>query len=133
VVNLRRKTSELWPILKAIWVQPKFFEALASEMECLPDSAAQVAASGALTVTCRWSFCRLAMPAGFRHSGQNCTPDAQGIFLTVWLLIAYHQHEHDNSLSCLCCVTDWQQESRGPIRFAVGLSENASAATPEVG
>jgi len=26
---------------------PKFFEALASEMECLPESAAQVAASGA--------------------------------------------------------------------------------------
>src|SRR5258708_3368495 len=44
---MKKLPSELWPILKAIWVQPKFFEALASEMECLPDSATQVAASGA--------------------------------------------------------------------------------------
>jgi hypothetical protein len=44
---VKKLPSELWPILKAIWVQPKFFEALASEMECLPESAAQVAASGA--------------------------------------------------------------------------------------
>ena len=44
---MKKLPSELWPILKATWVQPKFFEALASEMECLPESAAQVAASGA--------------------------------------------------------------------------------------
>jgi len=43
---LKKLPSELWPILRAIWVQPKFFEALASEMECLPESAAQVAATG---------------------------------------------------------------------------------------
>ena len=28
-----------------------------------------------------------------------------------WPLIAYH--ERDNFLSCLGCVTDWQQETRG--------------------
>ena len=43
---VKKLPSELWPMLKAIWVQPKFFEALASEMDCLPESAAQVAASG---------------------------------------------------------------------------------------
>ena len=43
---LKKLPPELWPILRAIWVQPKFFEALASEMECLPESAAQVAAPG---------------------------------------------------------------------------------------
>ena len=43
---VKKLPSELWPMLRAIWVQPRFFEALASEMECLPESAAQVAASG---------------------------------------------------------------------------------------
>ena len=43
---VKKLPSELWPILRAIWVQPKFFEALASEIECLPESAAQVAATG---------------------------------------------------------------------------------------
>ncbi len=43
---VKKLPSELWPILRALWVQPKFFEALASEMECLPESAAQVAATG---------------------------------------------------------------------------------------
>ena len=32
-------------------------------------------------------------------------------------LIAYH--ESDNSLSCLGCVTDWQQETRGLFLLAV--------------
>jgi pimeloyl-ACP methyl ester carboxylesterase len=43
---LKKLPPELWPILRAIWVQPKFFEALASEMECLPESAVQVATTG---------------------------------------------------------------------------------------
>ena len=30
---VKKLPSELWPILRALWVQPKFFEALASEME----------------------------------------------------------------------------------------------------
>jgi hypothetical protein len=32
-------------------------------------------------------------------------------FHSRWLLMAYH--ELDNCLSCLGCVTDWQQETRG--------------------
>ena len=43
---LKKLPPELWSILRALWAQPKFFEALASEMECLPESAAQVAATG---------------------------------------------------------------------------------------
>jgi pimeloyl-ACP methyl ester carboxylesterase len=43
---VKKLPSELWPMLRAIWVQPKFFEALASEMEYFPESAAQVAATG---------------------------------------------------------------------------------------
>jgi hypothetical protein len=35
------------------------------------------------------------------------------VLTAVQLLIAYHQH--DNSLSCLGCVTDWQQETRGLV------------------
>ena len=38
--------SELRPIIAAFWTQPKFFEAIASQAESLPRSAAQVAAMG---------------------------------------------------------------------------------------
>src|SRR5437667_10420886 len=40
-----------------------------------------------------------------------------GISTGVGPLIAYH--EPDNSLSCLGCVTDWQQETRGLFLLAV--------------
>jgi pimeloyl-ACP methyl ester carboxylesterase len=38
--------SELRPIVAWFWTQPKFFEAIASQAELLPRSAAQVAATG---------------------------------------------------------------------------------------
>lgn len=38
--------SELRPVLRVFWTQPKFFDALASQVESLPESAAQVAATG---------------------------------------------------------------------------------------
>jgi hypothetical protein len=37
-------------------------------------------------------------------------------FHSRWPLMAYH--ELDNCLSCLGCVTDWQQETRGLFSFA---------------
>ena len=38
--------SELRPIIAAFWTQPKFFDAIVSQAESLPRSAAQVAATG---------------------------------------------------------------------------------------
>ena len=38
--------SELRPIIAALWTQPKFFDAIVSQAEALPQSAAQVAATG---------------------------------------------------------------------------------------
>ena len=40
--------AELRPVLRALWTQPKFFTALASQIQTVPESAAQVAASGSL-------------------------------------------------------------------------------------
>ena len=37
---------ELRPIIAALWTQPKFFDAIVGQAEALPQSAAQVAATG---------------------------------------------------------------------------------------
>lgn len=44
---VERLPSELRPVLRVFWTQPKFFDVLASQVEALPESAAQVAATGA--------------------------------------------------------------------------------------
>ncbi len=51
-------------------------------------------------------------------SNRYCSPDGGvgGISTDVGPLIAYHRP--DNSLSCLGCVTDWQQETRGLFLLA---------------
>jgi pimeloyl-ACP methyl ester carboxylesterase len=40
--------AELRPVLRALWAQPKFFTAVGSQIKTVPESAAQVAASGNL-------------------------------------------------------------------------------------
>ena len=37
---------DLRPIIAALWTQPKFFDAIVGQAEALPQSAAQVAATG---------------------------------------------------------------------------------------
>jgi pimeloyl-ACP methyl ester carboxylesterase len=45
IAPLAKLPSELRPIIAALWTQPKFFEAIVSQAEALPQSAAQVAAT----------------------------------------------------------------------------------------
>jgi len=53
IAPLAKLPSELHPIIAALWTQPKFFDAIVSQAEALPQSAAQVAAPE-ITVTFRW-------------------------------------------------------------------------------
>ena len=46
IAPLAKLPPELRPIVAALWTQPKFFEAIAGQAEALPQSAAQVAATG---------------------------------------------------------------------------------------
>ncbi len=46
ITPLAKLPSELRPIVGTFWTQPKFFDAIASQAESLPRSAAQVAATG---------------------------------------------------------------------------------------
>ncbi len=46
IAPLAKLPSELRPIVAALWTQPKFFDAIVSQAEALPQSAAQVAATG---------------------------------------------------------------------------------------
>lgn len=46
IAPLAKLPSELRPIVAAFWTQPKFFDAIVSQAESLPRSAAQVAAAG---------------------------------------------------------------------------------------
>lgn len=46
ITPLSKLPAELQPIVKSFWTQPKFFEAVASQIESLPESATQVAATG---------------------------------------------------------------------------------------
>ena len=46
IAPLAKLPLELRPIVAALWTQPKFFDAIASQAEALPQSAAQVAATG---------------------------------------------------------------------------------------
>jgi pimeloyl-ACP methyl ester carboxylesterase len=46
IAPMAKLPSELWPIITALWTQPKFFDAIASQAKALPQSAAQVAATG---------------------------------------------------------------------------------------
>jgi pimeloyl-ACP methyl ester carboxylesterase len=46
IAPLGKLPLELRPIIAALWTQPKFFDAIASQAESLPQSAAQVAATG---------------------------------------------------------------------------------------
>jgi pimeloyl-ACP methyl ester carboxylesterase len=46
IAPMAKLPSELRPIIAALWTQPKFFDAIASQAEALPQSAAQVAATG---------------------------------------------------------------------------------------
>jgi len=46
IAPLAKLPSELRPIIGALWTQPKFFDAIVSQAEALPQSAAQVAATG---------------------------------------------------------------------------------------
>src|SRR5258708_36248732 len=46
IAPLAKLPSELRPIIAALWTQPKFFDAIVSQAEALPQSAAQVAATG---------------------------------------------------------------------------------------
>ena len=46
IAPLAKLPSELHPIIAALWTQPKFFDAIVSQAEALPQSAAQVAATG---------------------------------------------------------------------------------------
>jgi len=40
---MERLPAEVRPALQTFWTQPKFYEAVASQIECMPESAAQVA------------------------------------------------------------------------------------------
>ena len=46
IAPVAKLPSELRPIIAAFWTQPKFFDAIVSQAESLPRSAAQVAATG---------------------------------------------------------------------------------------
>ena len=46
ILPLARLPAQLRPIVQNFWVQPKFYEALASQLQSLPESAAQVAETG---------------------------------------------------------------------------------------
>jgi len=46
IAPVDRLPAELRPMLRAIWIQPKFFESLASQMECVPETAQQLDACG---------------------------------------------------------------------------------------
>jgi pimeloyl-ACP methyl ester carboxylesterase len=46
IAPLAKLPAELRPIIAALWTQPKFFDAIVSQAEALPQSAAQVAATG---------------------------------------------------------------------------------------
>ena len=46
IAPLAKLPSELRPIIAAFWTQPKFFDAIVSQAESLPRSAAQVSATG---------------------------------------------------------------------------------------
>ncbi len=46
IAPLAKLPSERRPIIAAFWTQPKFFDAIVSQAESLPRSAAQVAATG---------------------------------------------------------------------------------------
>jgi hypothetical protein len=46
IAPLAKLPSELRPIIAAFWTHPKFFDAIVSQAESLPRSAAQVAATG---------------------------------------------------------------------------------------
>ncbi len=46
IALLAKLPSELRPIIAAFWTQPKFFDAIVSQAESLPRSAAQVSATG---------------------------------------------------------------------------------------
>jgi pimeloyl-ACP methyl ester carboxylesterase len=46
IAPMMKLPAELRPIIGALWTQPKFFDAIASQAETLPQSAAQIAATG---------------------------------------------------------------------------------------
>ncbi len=46
IAPLAKLPLELRPIVAALWTQPKFFDAIVGQAEALPQSAAQVAATG---------------------------------------------------------------------------------------
>ena len=46
IAPLAKLPMELRPIVAALWTQPKFFDAIVGQAEALPQSAAQVAATG---------------------------------------------------------------------------------------
>jgi pimeloyl-ACP methyl ester carboxylesterase len=46
IAPLAKLPTELRPIVAALWTQPKFFDAIVGQAEALPQSAAQVAATG---------------------------------------------------------------------------------------
>jgi pimeloyl-ACP methyl ester carboxylesterase len=46
IAPLAKLPSELRPIIAVLWTQPKFFDAIVSQAEALPQSAAQVAVTG---------------------------------------------------------------------------------------
>jgi hypothetical protein len=46
IAPLAKLPSELRPIIAAFWTQPSFFDAIVSQAEALPRSAAQVVATG---------------------------------------------------------------------------------------
>ena len=46
IFPLAKLPPELRSIVAALWTQPKFFDAIAGQAEALPQSAAQVAATG---------------------------------------------------------------------------------------
>ena len=46
IAPLAKLPSELGPIIATFWTQPKFFDAIVSQAESLPQSAVQVAATG---------------------------------------------------------------------------------------
>ena len=58
IFPLAKLPVELRPIIGALWTQPKFFDAIVGQAEALPQSAAQVAATGDYVMTFRWSCFR---------------------------------------------------------------------------
>ena len=46
IAPLAKLPLELRPIIATLWTQPKFFDAIVGQAEALPQSAAQVAATG---------------------------------------------------------------------------------------